>query len=334
MWIEIKSDVFEDGQNVSELRKLIQDLCYKHKYEIFVDLTNVSEMSSFKDIYDDLKEIINAYYNRYVTENTDITYSVSTNNDGSNKCFTPELAIKFFNLPFLIILENSDNDGYFVDCLISNFKKSSKKIKKFKDENWLEYGNLGGCGNIRHFIERLKKNFNGDNIFLKCFVLLDSDLEYPQIPNPKRIDIENYLKENNVPFHFLEKREIENYLSDEVFESIDANDEFIKTYLKKLTSIQKDFIDIENGFGLNAQALEKSKPEVYSLFITENENVKERESKLNSLRNGIKAKFDDFKNDLPKLFENVTQEGLIERTKDQNNPNELKEILSKVSKLL
>ena len=37
MWIEIKADVFEDGQNVSELRKLIQDLCYKHKYEIFVD---------------------------------------------------------------------------------------------------------------------------------------------------------------------------------------------------------------------------------------------------------------------------------------------------------
>lgn len=61
MWIEIKADVFEGRPNVSELRKLIQDLCYKHKYEIFVDLTNVSDMPLFKGIYDDLKEIINDY---------------------------------------------------------------------------------------------------------------------------------------------------------------------------------------------------------------------------------------------------------------------------------
>jgi hypothetical protein len=332
MWVEIKSEVFEDGQNIFELRKLIQDLCYKHKYEVFIDLPNVYGLSIFQGIYDDIKEIIDDYYNRYTIESALIDCFVC--NDVSDISFTVTEAITFFNLPLIVLLENSDNDGYFLDAIIREFKKSSKKVQRFKDNHWLNYGNAGGSGGVKHFIERIKKEFNGEIKFLKCIVILDSDLEYSQIPNPKRTEIENYLFENNITFHCLEKREIENYLPDDIFESIESNDEFIKTYLRKLTSIQKDFIDIENGFGMDGKALEKSKPLVYNLFLNENENQKENTIKINNLRKGIKDKFDNYKNDFPKLFEKATQEGLIERTKDQNNPNELKEILNKINKLL
>jgi hypothetical protein len=258
MWVEIKSDVFEDGQNVFELRKLIQDLCYKHKYEVYIDLPNVCGLSIFEGIYDDLKEIIDDYYNRYTIESALIDCFVCK--DVSDITFTVTEAITFFNLPLIVLLENSDNDGYFLDAIIREFKKSSKKVQRFKDNHWLCYGNAGGSGGVKHFIERIKKEFKGEIKFLKCIVILDSDLEYPQTPNPKRIETENYLIENKVTFHCLEKREIENYLPDDIFESIDSNDEFIKTYLRKLTSVQKDFIDIENGFGMDAEALGKRKP--------------------------------------------------------------------------
>lgn len=332
MWVEIKPEVFEDGQNLFELRKLIQDLCYKHKYEVYIDLPKVNGLSNFDGIYDEIKDIIDDYYNRYVIESALIDFFVC--NDLNIKNFTVKEAITFFNLPLIILLENSDNDGYFIDAIIREFKKSSKKVQRFKENHWLSYGNAGGSGGVKHFIERIKKEFNGDIRFIKCIVILDSDLEYPQTPNPKRIEIENYLDENNIISHILEKREIENYLPDDIFELINPNNEFAKTYLRKLTPIQKDFIDIENGFGMDAKALEKDKPLVFRLFDNERENKNENCLKINNLRNGIIKDFDNFKNDFPKLFENATQDGLIERTKDQNNPNELKEILYKISKLL
>ena len=274
-------------------------------------------------------------YNKYITESSQIQYSISTNSSNVNN-FTISEAITFFNLPFIIILENSDNDGYFLDALIREFTKKSKKIKRFKENNWLSYGygNLGGRGNIIHFIDGIRKDYNFDNRFLKLFVLFDSDLEYPQNPNPKTKKIEQYLTQNNVPYHFLEKREIENYLPDNLIESIDISDLFVKVYCKKLTEVQKDFIDIEKGLTMSVDVLKVKKPEVYQLFVNENDNDKEIGNKFRDLRTGLSGKFNNFKNEFPKLFEGAKQEGLMDRCKEQINPNELRDILDKISKLL
>ncbi|WP_064197821.1 MULTISPECIES: hypothetical protein [Emticicia] len=333
MWVEIESEIFFENQNIAEIRKLLQDLCYKHKYEVYINLLEVQGLSAFKSIYGDIKEVIEAFYNKFTTESCSIDFVVSSKSLSTGK-FSLTEAIIFFNLPFTVILENSNNDGYFLDALQREFVKKSKKIKRFKDNHWLVYGNSGGSGNVINFIEEIRRRFSNDNRFLKCFVLLDSDLEYPQNTNTKRIKIEQYLLENNIPYHFLEKREIENYLPDNIIATIDIEDSFIKTYCKRLTHIQKDFIDIENGLNMSIDSLKKQKINVYNLFINENDTQSDIESKLQGLRVGIKAKFDNFKNDFPKLFEHATQEELMERCKEQVNPNELKDILDKISKLL
>jgi hypothetical protein len=325
MWVEIKSDVFNPVVDVEELRKLIQDLCYKHRYNIFLDIAQIEE-KVFETFYDSNLEIIAEYFNLYITECKPISYFI-TNVLNDQNCFNVSEGVRYFNSPLQVILENSNNDGYFIDALIREFKSKSKKIKRFKDENWISYSMGGGSDNIIHFIEAEKKKFNNDIRFLKLFVIVDSDLEYPHSQNEKRKKLEDYFDLNSIPYHILEKREIENYLPDEIFRSIEGVEIFINSYLK-LSSIQKDFIDIEKGFQKSKNQLTIEKPNVFKLY----ENLTEKQ--FSELRFGINRQLRNFKSEFPKLFIKSTKEGLIQRTQDQNNPYELQEILDKINKLL
>jgi len=326
MWIEIKPEIFNSEINIDDLRKLIQDLCYKHRYEIFIDITKINNQEIFDAFSESNNEMIYDFYNKYVNENKDIKYFIS-NNILSSNYFSVSEAIIYFNLPLLIILENSNNDGYFIDALIREFKNKAKKIERFKNERWIKYGMGGGSENILHYILGELKEFNGNNKFLKCFVLIDSDLEYPQVNNKKRKKLIDFFKKHNIPYHILEKREIENYLPVDIFENLDLTNNFIKSY-KKLSSIQKDYIDIQNGFQENKKGIEKKKPEVYNFYS----DLSEKD--FEDLRHGIKNLFENFKNDYPKLFEKATKIGLLERTNQQINSTELQDILNKINELL
>lgn len=323
MWIEIKNDIFDSNPNVDELRKLIQDLCYKRRYDFFIDINNIDNEAIFDEFYNDNNAVICEYFDKYITESPKVDFFVSNN---STSDFTVSEAIKYVNKPFQIILENRNNDGFFVDALIREFKNKSNKINKFRNEDWLRYEMAGGSGLI-HYLEAEKKQYNNDLKFLKCFVLIDSDLEYPQNPNPKRVSLIDYFKNNNIPFHILEKREIENYVPIDIIYSIDNNDEFIKTLIG-LDSNFIDFIDIQNGFQMNIKSLRKDKINVFNYFS----NLSEKQ--FDNLRYGLNDKFGNFKNEYAKLFERVTQKGFIERTKMQQNPNELQFILQSINDLL
>lgn len=323
MWIEIKNDVFDSNPNVDELRKLIQDLCYKHRYDFFIDINNIDNEVIFDEFYDDNNAVICQYFDKYITESPKVEVFVSNN---STSDFTVSEAIKYINKPFQIILENRNNDGFFVDALIREFKGKSKKINTFKNEDWLRYEMAGGSGLI-HYLEAEIKQYNNDLKFLKCFVLIDSDLEYPQNPNTKRVFLIEYLENNNIPFHILEKREIENYLPLDIIYSIDNNDEFIKTLIG-LDSKFIDFIDIQNGFQMNMEKLERNKLALFNFFSSLSEN------QFKNLRYGLNNKFNNFKNEYAKLFIVAKQKGLIERTNMQQNTNELICILQKINDLL
>ena len=40
MWFELKKDLFSDSY-LTDLRKLIDDLCYKSKYNFFIDILGI-----------------------------------------------------------------------------------------------------------------------------------------------------------------------------------------------------------------------------------------------------------------------------------------------------
>ena len=333
MWVKIENDVFDGNYNIDVLRKLIQDLSYKHKHNIFIDIPTIRNEEVFDNFSETINKNIYNYYEKFINDSPNINYFVSNIENGENY-FNPNDAIDFFNLPLLIILENNDNDAFFLDAIIREFKKSSKKIRNFRDNLWIKYINSGGSGNVEHSINAEIRNVGGNLKFLKCFVLLDSDLEFPQVVNLKRERLINYLNGLNVKYHILEKREVENYLPIDLFNLINPSDVFVRTYCDLLTPIQRDFIDIEKGFNKSIENIESENEEIYHFFINENESIKDLKIKLSNLRYGLNRIFGDFKNEYTKLFENATQEGLIERTKEQENPDELKLILEKITKLL
>ena len=332
MIIEIRKDIFEANINFKHFNKLLQDITYKRRYELFVDLEEIED----SEIYDRLdktdKEIIKDYFNRFVTENKKVDYFVSTNNNADN-IFNLDEAIRFFNEPVLIVLENDLNDAYFVDTLITHFRKKSKKIRKHKDEGWLKYKNAGGANNIPNTIISVLKTFENlskDNKkYLRGIVIFDSDKEYPEMSlKPDKQKIIDFCIDNGIKYHILEKREMDNYIPDEIIERVaDFNeDNYLKAYLN-FSQIQKDYFDLEKGFkNKNFTSLSNGIQKFY-------DNINKNDYKF--LRLGMTnenyKKNKKFKSEFPKLFShnNITQQNLLERVKHQNNKNELQEILSK-----
>ena len=322
MWFELKKDLFSDSY-LTDLRKLIDDLCYKSKYNLFIDIEQIENDLIFDQFYKENNEIIARFYEMFVTTNPKDIIIIS-NNDGD---FNLSEAIIFIEEKFELILENDMNDGEFVNCLLKEFNEKSKKIIHFKENNWFKYQNAGGATGVINTIQQ-KINHFGNRKFLKCFVLVDSDLDYPQIENKKRKNLIDFCYNNNIPFHILHKREIENYLPLDIFNEINPTSLFVRTYIDRLDNNQRDFIDIENGINKSRKNLEKNKKEVFNFFSNLIEND------FNNLRNGISSEFENFKRDYAKLFKKAKREGLLERTNHQTNPKELEEILEKITALL
>ncbi|HNF16275.1 MAG TPA: hypothetical protein PK453_21620 [Leptospiraceae bacterium] len=263
----------------------------------------------------------------------------------NNHTLDLEEAIQYFNQPVDIILENSLNDRYFLNAIIKNLDKDkSKKISKHIENRWVIISNAGGATNIKNCIEEKKQSFDslaqtknrGKSFYLRLFVLVDSDRKYISNSQPgkqtkERDILAEYLKNEMISFHFLFKREMENYIPNEVLEDFKSMDTFIECYLN-LSEDQKDFFDLQKGFINNKT--DKSLDEDFRSFYG---SVSDKDWKI--LKNGIQLEpyAKSFKSEFPKLFEHekVTQETLLTRTKhQQQQSNELQEILDKIRKLL
>ena len=182
MIIEIKPDIFEGNKNLKDVNYLLNIFSENRRYDYFCEYSLIKDTSLFNNLLKLNRELIEEYFNRFIGEsNLEISHTIS--DITSNTTFDIEEAKIFFNQPFIVILENNLNDGYFIDQIITVFKNKGKVIRRHKKNNWLKYGNGGGCTNIPNFIEGEKKNFKdlpkANHKYLKCFVLIDSDKKTP-----------------------------------------------------------------------------------------------------------------------------------------------------------
>jgi hypothetical protein len=327
MIIKINSNIFNDNQNLKDVNYLLNIFSENRRYDYFCEYGLIKDSPLFNNLLELNKELIEQYFNRFIRESTPkISHTISE--ETSDTEFNLEEAKIFFNQPLIIILENNLNDAYFIDQLITVFKKRGKGIRRHKKNNWLKYGNGGGCTNITNFIEGEMKNFKDlpkeNHKYLKCFVLIDSDKRHPTDVRPERAKLFQYLNEKNIPYHELTKREMENYLPEEIIRTVEKNEDFIDAYLS-LTPIQKDYFDIENGFeDKNIDDFDHEIKETYAGLSKEVISVF-RKKKMN---------INNFKTEFPKLFEQATQEQLKKRADNKSNPNELEDILDKITQLL
>lgn len=332
MIIKFSTELFSDPQNFEELKATLTIASFGGRYEVFVEWNELKNTSLFNYLTPLEKEVLERSFNKIVIENSKFDYVVSSVSTAYE--FSIKELIVLINQPHYIIVENSLNDGYFIDSIIQCFRSKSKRIRKFRENSWLNYYNAGGCGNIINCLKTLERNFTGFNKsslkYLKCIVIMDSDFSYPnQKLDQERIQISKYLDDYNIPHHILFKREMENYLPDEVIESIEDIDDYFTEY-SKLSPIQKDYFDIQNGFKRNLDKYSDEIRELYADLTPEQISVFRKGSVLEVYKK------DNFKSEFPKLFlsEKVSQVNLLRRTNHQENSNELTEILEKITSIL
>ena len=319
MWIEIHKDIFEKSE-FDGLDYLFRILSWypQHsikRYNIFIDLEKIKSTenySKFKLIQKDFDLFIDQQFNDFITESQNKNlkdYSVAIENRRNHpKIFNIEEAIRFFKQPVSIILENNKNDAYFIKAIIHHFDSFGKVIEHLKN-GWIKFENAGGCSNVANFIEGELKIFEDLALrnkketfdYFRGMIILDSDKESMEQPiKTQYLNLESYLnskKINQDRYHFLEKRMMENYMPDEVFEEIEheltRRDKKLKSWIisyKQLDSARKDFLKYFEDMG------------------------------------------SEFKTSFPKRFEsaNVNKYTLKARA----NSDELERILNKISQLL
>lgn len=275
MVIEIKEDIFE-GNDFKGLNFLIQLATYKNRYVVVADLTKIIGTKLYNRLELEDREFLEANFNKQILEqskhlkkNTVIQLAdcfITSNANGNNK-FLLEEAIIFLIQPVSIVLENSLNDSYFIKALIRHFDEKGE-LTRHMENGWLQFENAGGCDNIINFLNGKLQSFTSltksNECYLRCFVLLDSDRLYPSLAiSYKNPSLEQFLQRNRVCYHILEKRSMENYLPDEVFDEFKNGvlDTWVNAY-KYLNPSQKDFLNFAEGISEKENKVKKNRTEL------------------------------------------------------------------------
>lgn len=247
-------------------------------------------------------------------------------------------AYQYLTSPVKIVLENSRNDAHFLKAVFKGFRQEAKIISKHIENRWVQFA-MGGGSSIVQALETEMESFNSalfekeNHEYLRCFVILDSDKRYPDEPLKQGTEnIVAFLTAKNIPFHILEKREMENYIPEAAFEGVTKNRSFIDAYLR-LTPEQKDYFDLEKGFP--ERNFDHLLPELKLLFETVSDEDKSI-FRHSDLKRFTGSRDEDFKSECPKLFNSahVTKATLMARTENQTTPDELKNIIQKIRELL
>ena len=344
MWIEIESDIF-DNADFSALNNLISHLVYNpidsiFRYNVLVNLPLVETKSLFKKLPQHLQETLTQEYNVYGLISPKVKYCVSETARQSGK-FNIEEALRVFKEPLVILLENSKNDAHFIECIASYFgKKNSGGLNRIEEHianGWIAFDNAGGCTNVKNVIDgklaaynRLALKYGRNNYeYYRAFVLLDSDREYPlQTIKSQYTKLLEHLSDIEVcGVHILEKRMMENYMPDEIFEDIQIENlqPWISVY-KILSQDQKDYLAYKDGFSKDFESNGNRKPlhpEIVNLYNISKKNIE-------ILDNGFN--YPHFKTNFPQLFKStrVNKHTL----KSRANSTELEVLVAKIEELI
>lgn len=355
MWIKINEDVFEKS-DFKTLNFILQLLTWYptnsiERYKVFIDVNaKVANTENYKRFNELDKKLIEEGFNDFVINSEAIKFCITLSPSQRNE-FNLEEAIRFFNQPVSIVVENSLNDSYFLLAIFNHFDKKIggigvRRLSEFVKNDWIQFVNAGGWTNVKNYINGKLKTYSNlpaayeDNAhkYLRCFVIMDSDKKHPgeSLENAKKVLIK-WLSKKNVKTHVLKKRAMENYMTDDVIKSVPALKKFnywTKAYVK-LNADQKDFLDYNKGFSKkdrDGKALKKrNELPVEILNLYSNLLIDE----YDGLDKGLKLT--KFKDTFPTFFENgafVYKKSLLKREGGTETENEFLEIIQKINELL
>lgn len=343
MQIRIHKDIFDDSSNNDDLNDILS-FFRKNRHQLILDDYDDIEafkMSSWQKELNprDLK-VINEFI-RASARRDKRDHLIALSHKNEIDYFNPKEAYLFLNQPLIILVENAEFEPPFINAIINNFDDSGILINA-KNEQWMKYSMDAGSsvkqviqGDIDNHFENAVFS-KSKNKYLRYFVIIDSDKEFPEMIVNSVVAKEEYLQTIEVKYHVLYKREKENYMPFDILE--DLNYDYFKLYKELTSNEQKDFFDVEEGFKNKNKSDKNWKAEVKKMFDFNNISeknwkvLKEGTSKMKEFEKG------KFKADFSKLFVNANKKNMLERITHQpkylNNRNEFEHIVNEIKKLL
>ncbi len=232
-WVRIDRDVFKNTE-FDTLVFLFGILSYDPsnigfcKANFYID-GHIEDLENYKKLSGTYKKLLELYSDDQV--NNSIKYRIVSNHKGVNYKFIIQEAIRFFQMPISVVLENSLNDGFFLKAIFKHFEPSNRLLTYYTN-GWIQFENAGGYTNIQNYINgklQALTKFSSENDsqpqkYLRCFVMMDSDKTSKDTPLSKKKELlKEFLEEYNSIVHILNKRAMENYLTDNAIQHLNKH---------------------------------------------------------------------------------------------------------------
>lgn len=267
----------------------------------------------------------------------DCTIAVGGEKELKKKVFSLEESCKYINSPAIIMVENKVNDGCFIRAIERIFD-ADMNFDELETSSMVMIDNAGGSGDRQQMEDEVRR-LNNATKFLRCVIVVDSDKRFPSDDRKKHLHDENrqYYQGIGVGYHVLEKRAMENYMPDEVFQErrIELGKLWVDAYLSLLPE-QKDYLDISQGFmkDLPAGGMPRKEdlPEGMRNHYT---NV--LATNFQRLSHPPQIQGGNMKNNFPKLYNEspmVRYDTMMNRTKHQSDPDELLHVAHMIRQIL
>ena len=275
---------------------------------------------------------------RYEKRNCDCTIAIGGEKELKKKVFSLNESCDYLSSTAVIMVEDKINDGRFIRAIERIFDPDLD-FERLVDSSIVRFENAGGSGDKRQIEDELKRH-NYASKYLRCVVIVDSDKRFPSDTRKEKIHKENrlYYEGTGVGYHVLEKRAMENYMPDEVFQTkrLEFGKLWVDAYLN-LSAEQKDYLDISKGFmkdiptGLSKQL--NSLPQGMQILFWRVPDLNfQRLSDPPHIQGG------DIKNNFPKLYLDepslVRWDTMMNRTRHQKDSHELLHISQMIRQII
>ena len=275
---------------------------------------------------------------------SDCTVVVGGEQEFNQKRFALTEINEYLSVPATIIVENGLNDGLFIRAIEKHFD-AVVPFEELLSNHHVQIDPAGGSG-ARSRVEYHLGIHHSQPKYLRCMVVEDGDKRFPQDTQygnfqRQQKDAE-YYRSVNVTYHVLEKRAMENYMPDEVFDRHrnTFTNEWVDAYLH-LTEEQKDYYYIAEGFqkDLTSQAKKAQDYDCCNLPQSVQQLYADVMGTAN-YQHLLKQPFagGHFKNSFPQYFTNspyVNKNSLLRRCpRKANGKSELEEITEEIRQLL
>ena len=159
----------------------------------------------------------------------------------------PEQASRLADEPLVILVENRDSDGAFVERIVTELDKALRGAWRHVPEP-IRFDSVGGKGQMRQEVE---KRVDAVPYRPRLVAVIDSDMKGPGDSESQHAQrLRNTCEEHGLPCWVLAKREAENYLPRVLLSARPGTGAEHQRRLEawdRLSDDQKDFFDMKHG---------------------------------------------------------------------------------------